>query len=131
MDKPIQSFCFSCIKYHDSTCVSSEKKIQASGVIFLNQCDECQRFQIGHLLFLFCVENISKTSSENKVPWLSRDNLKKTSTPLQENNDNLHSNNEEGRQRLSSVESNGDIDHRSRERTPSKNGIHQALSFLK
>ncbi|XP_048752054.2 neurofilament heavy polypeptide-like isoform X6 [Ostrea edulis] len=71
-------------------------------------------------------ENISKTSSENKVPWLSRDNLKKTSTPLQENNDNLHSNNEEGRQRLSSVESNGDIDHRSRERTPSKNDGQKA-----
>ena len=82
------------------------------------------------LLFLFCVENISKTSSENKVPWLSRDNLKKTPAPLQETNDNLHSNNDAARQRLSSVESNGDIDCRSRERTPSKNGIHQSFNML-
>lgn len=58
------------------------------------------------------------------MPWLSRDNLKKTPTPLQENNDNSHSNHEETRKRLSSVETNGDLDRPSRERTPSKNGIH-------
>ncbi|XP_062611914.1 myb-like protein X isoform X2 [Saccostrea cucullata] len=66
-------------------------------------------------------ENQTKNSSESNVSWLSRDNLKKTSTPLQENNDNSHSHEEEGRRRLSSVESNGDIDRRSRERTPAKN----------
>nr|XP_022338748.1 neurofilament heavy polypeptide-like [Crassostrea virginica] len=66
-------------------------------------------------------ENITKTSSDKKVPWLSRDNLKKTPTPLQENNDNSHSNHEETRKRLSSVETNGDLDRPSRERTPSKN----------
>ncbi|XP_061162264.1 nucleolar protein dao-5-like isoform X2 [Saccostrea echinata] len=66
-------------------------------------------------------ENLAKNSSESNVSWLSRDNLKKTATPLQENNDNLHSNQEEGRKRLSSLESNGDIDCRSRERTPARN----------
>ncbi|XP_065935350.1 nucleolar protein dao-5 isoform X5 [Magallana gigas] len=65
-------------------------------------------------------ENKTKSSSENKVPWLSRDNLKKTSTPLQENNDNSHSNQDEVRKRLSSVDTNGDLDIPSRERTPSK-----------
>lgn len=65
-------------------------------------------------------ENITKSSSENKVPWLSRDNLKKTSTPLQENNDNSHSNHDEVRKRLSSVDTIGDLVTQSRERTPSK-----------
>lgn len=81
--------------------------------------------------FSYCIENITKSSSENKVPWLSRDNLKKTSTPLQENNDNSHSNQDEVRKRLSSVDTNGDLDIPSRERTPLKNGINRVYLLQK